>query len=534
MWSRVPNTCVITGNLSLYGRESSASPFVEISNTVNPNNFIFTHLGANLPINKDWEYFFTYKVDCGTGIIDEYSDTIAIDIIPPDQSFIDSVSVEPGTNNIQIGWTSNKSPDFGSYSLYNYNRADPRVIENYIDTFYIDKNSGNPSTTKLKYEITSLDSCGNRNPLNGNIHQTILLTSKTDTCERTCDLSWSAYEGWSQIRSYYIYRWNAPDQILIDSVPSNITSYKVSNLLRLIPYSYFVRAFKLDNRIISSSSNSTNSIPFYRIEPSGQYLTNVSRENSNIEISIEQKSSENKAYTILQKLVDNKYTEIHRFNNSENLYIDKQASTKDKNLYRVIAVGLCENVFDTSNISGNIVLTLSPNDPNLAISWNPYSTWNKGVKEYIINRASGTNESNAINYMALTTSNDTGIIDLLDKNTAVCYYIEAYENTSIISSKSNIECLSFSGNIYWPNAISPNGSNKQFLFYGIGIDNNKTAITIFNKWGQIVFETNSLQQAWSGTNNESEPLQSDIYFFKAQVSQNDKISEKTGNITIIR
>lgn len=127
LWSRNPNSCTIIGNLSLYGRESSVSPFNEISSIINPNNFTFTHTGANLPTNKNWEYYFKWNEDCGSGIIESFSDTVALDEIQPDISIIDSVSVDPFTNKVHIGWKGNRSIDFASYSLYNYNRPDPRV-----------------------------------------------------------------------------------------------------------------------------------------------------------------------------------------------------------------------------------------------------------------------------------------------------------------------------------------------------------------------------------------------------------------------
>lgn len=534
LWSRVPNSCTIIGNLILYGRESIASPYVELSNTVNPNNFTFTHLGANLPNNKDWEYYFTYQIDCGSGTITEYSDTISIDITQPDQSFIDSISVEPGTNKILIGWKSNKSPDFGSYSLYNYNRADPRVIENYRDTFYIDGSSGNPNTTKLRYEITSLDSCGNRNPLNGNIHQTILLNSTTDTCQKTCTLNWSHYEGWPEIEKYYVLRYNAPDQILLDSVNGSINSYTVSSLDRIIPYSFFVRAKKKGAEYITSASNTTNAIPYFRIEPSGQYISNVSRENNSIEITIEQNPNQNKLFTKLYKNSGSGFSELAIIPNAQTSYTDIQVQANIKYKYQAVAFGLCNNVFDTSNISGNMVLSLKDNDPVLSLSWNGYSTWNKGVKEYVIHRASAPNEETATNFMAWKNMSDTAETDIIDRNQAVCYYIEAIENNTLIKSKSNIECLSYSGEIFWPNAISPNGVNKEFQFYGTGINPSKTSISIFNRWGEMVFQTSSLQQAWDGTDSSGTSLPMGTYYFIAQVSQNEKVSEQKGTITILR
>ena len=368
-----------------------------------------------------------------------------------------------------------------------------------------------------------MDSCGNRNPLNGNIHQTILLNSTTDTCQKTCTLNWSHYEGWAEIEKYYILRYNAPDQILLDSVNGSINSYTVSSLDRIIPYSFFVRAKKKGAEYITSASNTTNAIPYFRIEPSGQYISNVSRENNSIEITIEQNPNQNKLFTKLYKNSGSGFSEIEIIPNTQTSYTDIQVQANIKYKYQAVAFGLCNNVFDTSNISGNMVLSLTDNDPVLSLSWNGYSTWNKGVKEYVIHRASAANEETATNFMAWKNISDTAETDIIDRNQAVCYYIEAIENNTLIKSKSNIECLSYSGEIFWPNAISPNGVNKEFQFYGTGINPSKTSISIFNRWGELVFQTSSLQQAWDGTDTSGTSLPMGTYYFIAQVSQNEKV-----------
>lgn len=52
---------------------------------------------------------------------------------------------------------------------------------------------------------------------------------------------------------------------------------------------------------------------------------------------------------------------------------------------------------------------------------------------------------------------------------------------------------------YVPNTLTPNGDgiNELFKGYGIGIDSY--VLRVFNRWGELLFETNDLSEGWDGT-----------------------------------
>jgi gliding motility-associated-like protein len=54
-------------------------------------------------------------------------------------------------------------------------------------------------------------------------------------------------------------------------------------------------------------------------------------------------------------------------------------------------------------------------------------------------------------------------------------------------------------------------------------------VKIFNRWGQLVFESNDYNNTWSGT-KDSEELPDGVYFYSIQCS--DK--EFTGSINLLR
>ena len=95
-------------------------------------------------------------------------------------------------------------------------------------------------------------------------------------------------------------------------------------------------------------------------------------------------------------------------------------------------------------------------------------------------------------------------------------------------------------NFFIPNTFSPNGDghNDQFYVQGVGI-NVIPSITIFNRWGQIVFQKNNFSanvpsDGWDGKIN-GKPAPSDVYIYTIQLlCDNATLIPFQGNITLIR
>lgn len=92
----------------------------------------------------------------------------------------------------------------------------------------------------------------------------------------------------------------------------------------------------------------------------------------------------------------------------------------------------------------------------------------------------------------------------------------------------------FEGELFVPNGFSPNndGQNDVLLVRGAGI--TELHWTIFNRWGEKVFETTDPQQEWDGTfkGKQLDPAVF-IYYLKASCLTGEEISIK-GNVAIIR
>ena len=62
--------------------------------------------------------------------------------------------------------------------------------------------------------------------------------------------------------------------------------------------------------------------------------------------------------------------------------------------------------------------------------------------------------------------------------------------------------LDLSGSVWAPNIFSPNGDGLNDVFYVRGpIDPIEYRFLVFNRWGEVVFETEDPNMGWDGTQN---------------------------------
>ncbi len=537
-WVIVPNGCAIVSTLSVFARDGASLPYTKIDSLINPSNKSYIHLNSNVPSSKPWQYFLQIKIFCGgPDTLDFNSDTLNIDDIKPDSTILDSVSVDPITGVVYLAWTSNKTPDFSSYYLYNYDRADPRLIENYKDTFYTDLTPINPRSKSLSYDITSSDSCDNRRDYGNYKHQTIWLRSSVDTCLQKITLNWSPYIGWP-VGQYEIYRSeNGGAFNLIETLSSSTFSYNDNAIINSTIYSYFIRARKASGGSSSSSNSTAPILSGKSNNPKGTKISYVSTIGKNeIEISINRNPfSGYSSIDLLKNQIGSSPVVVNTFNNSESLYLDFNVNETQSYQYQLLSKNVCGIITDTSLISNNIVLSLKRSSAENALEWTRYFTWNNGVKEYVIYRASGNNIQEATNFTVYHNAlKDTFYRDNTIDAPVNCYYILANELATNYTSKSNIVCYIKEGNVYYPNALTRFGTNTRFSFIGEGIDLSQSSIQIYNRWGMLEYSKDDISAGWMGINNNGEMVPSGVYFFMAQILVGNEKIQLNGNITVIQ
>jgi gliding motility-associated-like protein len=77
-----------------------------------------------------------------------------------------------------------------------------------------------------------------------------------------------------------------------------------------------------------------------------------------------------------------------------------------------------------------------------------------------------------------------------------------------------------------PNVISPNGDGQNDVFFIEGILASKSAVRIFNRWGQVVYEAVNYKNNWSAPG-----LSDGTYFYEVKVDRDPE--PHTGTLTIL-
>ncbi len=90
------------------------------------------------------------------------------------------------------------------------------------------------------------------------------------------------------------------------------------------------------------------------------------------------------------------------------------------------------------------------------------------------------------------------------------------------------------GDIFWPNAFTPNGDGNNDIFLPFGIGVKQINWQMFNRWGEKVFESNNFFFGCDGT-YKAQPLPTGVYVYNAKlVMMNNKERKYKGSVTLIR
>ena len=169
----------------------------------------------------------------------------------------------------------------------------------------------------------------------------------------------------------------------------------------------------------------------------------------------------------------------------------------------IINIIIDDNTLDLGESTNIVAYT---GQPNTSYSWSP----SDGLSCVFCSNPIATPSQSGWYYVTATNSNGCTSIDSV--------YIEV-DPTS---------------NIYVPNIFSPNedGQNDIYKVRGKGID--LFYLAIYNRWGQMVFESEDINRGWDGT-KDGKLLNQGVFVYKLNITMKDgDIIQQTGNITLVR
>ena len=123
-----------------------------------------------------------------------------------------------------------------------------------------------------------------------------------------------------------------------------------------------------------------------------------------------------------------------------------------------------------------------------------------------------------------------------------CFAVTALDSLRNQSEYSNVECVDINacGRIWFPWVFTPNGDNFNDYFQADSVNSiHKLELTIFNRWGLVVYETDDPKFMWDGRDQKNNgDCSPGVYFYEAIVSEytlRGPVERRVkGSVTLIR
>lgn len=451
---------------------------------------------------------FTSQID--GGLFDDQT--------PPTIPVLSSVSLDTITGQTVISWNQNDRPDTKGYLIYIVDPISGLLIE--LDTVYGIANASfsyleSYTSGALTYTVAAFDSCPsitgspfNLSARDPNFHTTIFLSSTLTECNSSAILSWTDYNGWANGTSSYDVFVKQNNGLWSLAANTSANTYEFIGVAGET-YCFAIKANNSDGRFSFSNLNCTTikSPP----TPTYSYIkTATVKENKYIEIDYSytpgakvsqielQRKKRNGTFEILETVVNPL---------PEHLFTDNAVDVQNISYtYQVVYSDSCGHVGLPSNIGKTMVLKVITDDVKQInyLEWTPYEDFNGGVVSYDLFRGVddvfGSFPFVQLSKDVLTYEDDLSALDFTGE---VCYYIRASEGSNIFNSRqvslSNTDCGVVAPLIYIPNAFRPDGGiNPVFKPVITNFDATNYRLTIFDRWGQVVFMTTDYNVGWNG------------------------------------
>ncbi len=188
--------------------------------------------------------------------------------------------------------------------------------------------------------------------------------------------------------------------------------------------------------------------------------------------------------------------------------------------YRFQYTDACGNVSAISEPVCAIYLqNISTEPAGLVLQWNAYTGYADGVSYYELVRYDPDGNPLGRTQLGTQTSVDLGPQDM--DQSGFWYEIVAYpQDLAIRPSSSNQLLFEIEVKGYFPNVFNPNSKGPNGRFTVLGSFVSQLRLKIFNRWGELVYETTDIENGWDGTINGN-PAPPGTYVYRAVVGTSD-------------
>lgn len=437
----------------------------------------------------------------------------------------------------------NVHSDFDRYVIYrkaaggSYDSVGVKYDIN--ETRFVDRGL-NTLSESYCYKIQVVNDCGSTYDIGlAEAHCTISLAASGLVDEIL--LQWSPYIGWDQVESYMIFRvmdYDPQNMTLIATMPGSANYYSDRETFCYDAFSY--RIVAVGDGHFQSFSDTTHAAPVH-IPPveQGDIIRVTVENNQLVEVEWNAANIDKASEIVVERSVGNGYQEVYResFHSGKTKFQDINTDVHALSYeYQVSTIDSCGDYTPTGRRGKSILLKAERKAGDIFLEWSPYLGWENGVDRYeiqLVDQLSGKFTTLATIDGSQTVFKD---VDANASQAMNCYRVIGWESGGTsTSSMSNESCIVLDPRIHTANAFTPNGdgTNDEFTVQGAFL--SAYSLEIFNRWGEKIFESTSMDNAWHGETKSGLLAPEGVYVFVARgVGFEGEKIQRIGSVTLLR
>ena len=483
------------------------------------------------------------------------------DVTSPEIPIMEYVTVDTATGMVVVHWQQNPSDDTQGYIIMHFvsgNWLPYDTVWGIGNTVFTDT-FANSGTGSIDYGVVAFDSCWTGTPPGpntsalGNTHYTVFLETALDICEREVTLTWNNYPNVNGNVDYYeIYAIQGATTMFLGTTSNGDTTFVHSDALANEVYCYVIKTI-FSGASYTSLSNKACRLIYQPASPTVNYLQSASvLTDTEIQVRVHTDLAAAVTEYVLLRADDAMgpfepvAQEAPVVANPLVFYDPEVETTLQSYHYQI---GVIDSCGDTSAMWSNVAKTIllqayADNDAlKNVIYWSAYEGWAGSVIEYRLYRAiDGVLNPVPIAILPpnLRAFEDDVESYLTESSGNFCYYVEAVESNNSFglseTAFSNTGCAFQEPKFWIPSAFMVNSDipeNQIFRPIAGYVDVNNYKFYVYNRWGQVIFETDQIEDGWDGTfKGQLSPEGVYVYHFVFENSEGSEV-DRRGSITLL-
>ncbi len=522
--------------------------------------------------------YIDYKIELITPYSCSYNSNMQGDVFTeanyPANPVFDSVSINYFNEDphIVLGWEPSLSQDVMGYIVYRQEGSsfiEVDTVYGLDNTFFVDTLVP-ACDTVYTYALASIDHCGNKSPgtFSAPLSNIRLVDVEYDPCKLEATIT---FEPFIDLDAQSI-RFNlignsspggggVPEKTFSAQGTIQQTEREADQYMTVIDtalkfgrtYDYFIREIVYKNGSFYTTSSCIKSIYAYNYNrPDHIYFANADvLPDNHVELTVDYDPDVKESYLEFWRSDpgDDTYKYFKTFyvdtlSAWPLIYTDASSDVSQGYYhYRVNVLDSCRNSWITSNEMKTIFLTVTVKDKNHnLLQWNRFQKWEEHVGKYYIYRledeASPWVPVDSVEWYSDNYEYSDNISGISGEVEHLIYWVQAVERTEDgfgfkEKSNSNRVVVTPESDIYFPNAFKPGELTPVFKPVFRSLGGPVYLFQIYNRWGQLIYETKDVTAGWDGT-YKGKYVEKGTYIYKFQyVDGFGNVVNRQGTVTVI-